>query len=263
MGPGRQIGPVLHRRRQPVLDQSQAFEGDALGHGVVVRRAIGLEAVGQGVHAGPGGDVARQADGQLRIGDDDGRHHPGVKDDLLEVGGLVGDDRGAADFGAGAGGGRHGDDGGNAVGVDPGPPVLAILEIPDWPVLPDHQCDGLGGIEAAAATEGDNTVAAGVLVGGDPIGHILAHRVAFDVGEQRCRQAGVVVGGDGALHHGQVLEAGIGGQQGAGHAEIPAGVGKLSDAARTEAHVSGEVPVAAKSLRIDGHGCASVNNVTL
>ena len=72
---------------------------------------VGLEAVGEGVHAGAGGDRRRQADGQLGVEDHLRRHHPRMEDDLLGAGREVGDDPGAADLGAGAGGGRHRDHG--------------------------------------------------------------------------------------------------------------------------------------------------------
>src|SRR3546814_4929897 len=52
-----------------------------------------------------------------------------MEDDFLDVGRLVDDDRGAADLRAGAGGGRHGDDRGDAFGVDALPVVALVLEV--------------------------------------------------------------------------------------------------------------------------------------
>ena len=103
---------------------------------------------------------ARHADGQLGIGDHHLRHHQRVEDHLLGVGRLVGDHAGAADLGAGAGGGRHGDDRGDALGIGAGPPVADVLEIPHRPRLAGHEGDDLAGIEPRAAAEGDDAVMA-------------------------------------------------------------------------------------------------------
>ena len=86
------------------------------------------------------------------------RHHLRMEDHLLRVRLLVGDDAGAADLRAGAGGRRHGDDRRDRVRVGARPPVADILEIPDRPRLPGHEGDELAGIEAAAAAEGDDAV---------------------------------------------------------------------------------------------------------
>ena len=56
--------------------------------------------------------------------------------------------RGAADLRAGAGGGRHGDDRRDAVGVGARPPVLAVLEVEDRPRLAGHEGDELADIHA-------------------------------------------------------------------------------------------------------------------
>ena len=71
-----------------------------------------------------------------------------------------GDDAGAADFRAGAGRGRHGDDRRDPVRVGARPPVADILEIPHRPGLPGHEGDDLAGVEPRAAAEGDDAVMA-------------------------------------------------------------------------------------------------------
>ena len=86
---GLDVAAVGAGARQVLADQAHALEGDAVGEGVKARRAVGLEAVGKGVHAGRGGEAGRQAHGQLRVGNDDGGHHLRVEDDLLLVRGLV------------------------------------------------------------------------------------------------------------------------------------------------------------------------------
>ncbi len=99
------------------LHKPHGFQRDALAERVEERAAPRFQRMGQRVHAGPRRDVGGQADGQLGIGDDDARQHLRVEDDLLGVVGGIGDDGGAADLGAGAGGGRHRDDRRDAVGV--------------------------------------------------------------------------------------------------------------------------------------------------
>ena len=81
-----------------------------------------------------------------------------MEDHLLGVRRLVGDDAGAADLGAGARGGRHGDDRQDALRVGAGPPVADVLEVPHRPGLAGHEGDDLAGIERRAAAEGDDAV---------------------------------------------------------------------------------------------------------
>ena len=109
---------------------------------------------------------------------------------FLVFGRLVEDDRGAAHLRAGAGGGRHRDDRRDAVRVGPLPVVADVLEVPDRLGLAGHEGDGLAGVQAAAAAEGDDAVMAAGLEGLDPVLDVLADRVGFDVAEQAGRQAG-------------------------------------------------------------------------
>ena len=153
-----EVVAVGDRLRQILEDEPHALDRDAVGHRMVARRAIGFEAMGERVHAGAGGDEGRHADGELRIADHHARHHLRMEDHLLGVRRLVGDDAGAADLGAGAGRGRHGDDRRDPVGVGARPPVADILEIPERPRLPGHEGDDLAGIERRAAAEGDDAV---------------------------------------------------------------------------------------------------------
>src|SRR3546814_11752081 len=87
-----------------------------------------------------------------------------MEDDLLVVGRLVEDDRGAADLRAGAGGGRHGDDGGDARRVDALPVVALVLEVEQRPHLAGHEGDPLGAVEAGAAAAGDDAPGAAGLI---------------------------------------------------------------------------------------------------
>ena len=108
-GPGGEVRAILASRGEPLLHQPDPFERDPLRQRMEHRRAEGLQVVGEGVHPHRGGDMRGQSHGQLRVGDHRHRQHLRVKDDLLGVIPHVGDHRRASDFGAGAGGGRHGD----------------------------------------------------------------------------------------------------------------------------------------------------------
>ena len=63
-------------------------------------------------------------------------------------------------------------------------PVLAILEIPDRPRLPDHQRDRLAGVERAAAAERDDAVVRPpAAIRRDAVRDVGFDRVRLDVGE--------------------------------------------------------------------------------
>ena len=86
-------------------------------------------------NAGRRGDVRRQSDCELRIGDNDPRHHLRMEDDLLDTCILVEKNPGPADLRAGTGGGRNRDHRGDAGGIGPRPPISNVLEIPQRPTL--------------------------------------------------------------------------------------------------------------------------------
>ena len=179
------VAAVLDRTRQVLLHQPHALDGDAFGIGMVAGRAVGFEAVDEGIHAGAGGELGRQADRQLGIGNDDRRHHLGMEDHLLGVRLLVGDHRGAAGLRAGAGGRRHGDR-----GIDPGrigarPPVADILEVPHRPRLAGHEGDRLGGVDARAAAPGDHAVMLAGAQHCDAGFDVARDRIGLHVAEQR------------------------------------------------------------------------------
>ncbi|OYX01240.1 MAG: hypothetical protein B7Z15_19740 [Rhizobiales bacterium 32-66-8] len=148
--------------------------------------------MGQRIHAGADGDEFGHADGKFGIGNHHLGHHQRVEDYLFSMGGLVGDDAGAADFRAGAGRGRHGDDGENALGIGAGPPVADILEIPHWPCLAGHEGDDLADIEPRAAAKGDDAIMAALAEHLDAGLDIGRDRVGFDLGEDADGNAGIL-----------------------------------------------------------------------
>src|SRR6266404_2632483 len=64
------------------------------------------------------------------------------------------------------------------------------------PLLADHQRHRLGGVECAAAAEGDDAVMPAGAIGGEPILDVARDGVALDVAEQAGRQPGCLVGGN-------------------------------------------------------------------
>ena len=145
--------------------------------------------MGERIHARARGDCGRHAGGQLRIADDDARHHLGVKDHLLRLRRFLRDHAGAADFRAGPGRGRHGDDRRDLVGIGARPPIADILEIPERPGLSGRKGDDLARVEARAAAEGDDAVMLSGAEGGDAGFDIRLDRVRLNVGEQRDRKS--------------------------------------------------------------------------
>ncbi len=182
--PRLEVPAVGNRARQVLLDQPRSLERHAVGVRMVRGHAVGLEIVRQRVHAGRRRDMRRQPESKLGIADDDARHHLGVEENLFGVRRLVGDDGGAADLGAGAGGGRHGDDGQDPIGIGAGPPIADVLEVPHRPRLAGHQGDDLAGIERAAAAKADHAVVAAGAKRLEPVMDILLDRVRPDVMEE-------------------------------------------------------------------------------
>ena len=247
MRPGREVRAVLYGGWQPLLDQAHAFQRHAIGHRVKAPRAIGFKVVRQCIHAGRGGQVGGQADRQLRIEDDDTRHQLGVKNKLLAACVFIGDDRHAADLGAGAGGRRYGDHWRDGIGVGAQIPVLAVLEIPDRAALPDHQGGRLGDIYGAAAAKGNNAVMAAGAVDGNGIGHIGADRVGGDLGEGCCRQARSGILRQRVLHHFALGQAGVGNEKRPRDANLAASVRQFVDAAITKTDCCRIAPVSEQS----------------
>ena len=142
------IGAVGIGARQIFLHQAHPLQCHALRHWVVMRRAEGFQTMCKGIHTGPCGNGTRHPDRQFGVADDHGWQDFGVEDDFLFVADGIGDDRRATDFGPGSGRRRYGDNGGDAVGVRAGPPVVDILEIPDRSGLACHEGHELAKVEA-------------------------------------------------------------------------------------------------------------------
>ena len=84
--PRGEIPTILDRPLKPAVNQADAFGGDAVGQGMKARRAQRLKGMREGVHAGPGGELARQAERKLGVGDHLARQHARVEDDAASHG---------------------------------------------------------------------------------------------------------------------------------------------------------------------------------
>ena len=236
--------------REVLPHQPQAFERDALAHRVVVGGAISLEAMGEGVHAGAHRDRAGHADRQFGIADHHRGQQAGVEDDLLLMGGRVGQHARAPDLGSRARGGGDRHDGRDGRGVGAGPPVVDVLEVPHRDRLAGHQRDQLAQIEARSAAEGDHPVVPALVEGVDAGLEVIFVGVGVDLGEDRAAEPR-------RLHQVQRLrgdrqgrKAPVGDQQRPRDARGGAGLGQFGNPPRAEADGGGIAPVGSRR----GHG---------
>ena len=181
-----------------------------------------------------------------RILEDDRRQHLRVEDDLLGVVAQVRDHRRAPDLGTRPGRRRHRHDRSHAGDVDAREPVLAVFEVPDRPGLSDHEGDGLGRVERAAAAERDHAVVLSCAVCRNARGDVRLDGVRLHVGEQPAVQAGVTAQAHGVRDHRLRREPGVGDEQRPLHAERTAVLGQFHDAPGAELDAGRVVPVAAQ-----------------
>jgi hypothetical protein len=240
------VAAVFAGARQVLLDEPHALERDAVGERMKAGRAVGLEAVHEGIQAGRRRDAGRQAHGELGIADDDAGHHRRMEDDLLLVRRLVDDHAGAAHFRARARRRRHRDHRRDAARICARPPVADVLEIPERARLPGHEGDDLAGIERRAAAEGDDAVVPALPVCGESRFDVGRDRIAAHAGEQpgarhQCARR---------AHHRRLAQSLVRHQQRAADAERCARGRQFSDAARAGPYLRWIVPV---RLEDDAH----------
>src|SRR5688572_13370847 len=107
------------------------------------------------IHAGGGGEIGRQIEGDLRVEDHELGEKTRKKNDAAALSARESDDGTAADFAAGAGGG------GDAHATGKIAPIILKIELRELEVgLLDKEPAGLAHVEGAAAAESDNGIAA-------------------------------------------------------------------------------------------------------
>ena len=192
VGAGFIVVGILHHTASLVHHgQHDAFEHAVGGLDILGRGEVALKGMGDDVGDAAGGLEGRQALGEDRVHDRELRADAvGLRGGLLE-GLLVGDDGVGGTLAAGSGDGQHHADG------QGGLRGLAGEEVPEVPVIGDAHGDGLGGVDDAAAADGQEEV--DLLFAGklDALIDKSAARVRLDAAELDGAQA---FGGDGVLH---------------------------------------------------------------
>ena len=254
VGAGGEVGAVRDRARQRRLDQSHAFERQAVGHRMMEGATIGLEIVRERVHPGRGRHVGGQAQGQLGIGDAHLGHEPSMEQGLFHLQCFIDDGGRATDLGTRAGGRRHAHHRGDAVRSNAARESIGIAEIghrevPQRPLLPGHEGDRLAGVERAAAADRDDPVVATIAVGGEP----GLDRRPDRIGPHRGEKAGAKVGAlqvlDRPRHDIEAGQSRIGDDQRPRDAGPTTGRGEPANAAGSEHDMGREVPGRGQRLR--------------
>ena len=230
---GPAVCAVRHRPLDPACRSRQAVQGDRLGGRIEARREVGLDAMGDRIHAGGGGEPGRQAEGQLRVADGGlGDQMRADEAELAAVGQR--DQRGAADLAAGAGGGRDRDHrrGG---GRDLGDAAQDRGIVRQWSRVGGEQSRALGEVDGRAAAQGNEAVALFGAVEGERGQDRLLGRVGGGGVEDRGRVRGRPARTRSSRPAG--ADPGVGHQEGPPHAEAGQCRVELGQHAEAEADV--------------------------
>ena len=157
---------------------------------------VALTDVGQHVHSAAGGLIGGQGAGVAGVEDGElGADGVALGAAPLEIACLLGDDAAVAALAAGGRDGQH-----RAHGEGGGDGSLAGEEVPEVPVVAHAHADGLGGIDDAAAAQGQQEVHALLAAKLDALIHLAAAGVGLDAGQLHIRQLCLGQGGgDGVI----------------------------------------------------------------
>ncbi len=125
-----------------------------------------FDGVRQRIHARGRGQAGGQGEGELRVQDCDVRHHEGAVELQLEPLGFIPDHRGDGDLAARAGRGGNGDEGPQGTGEEAGAFVVEQAA-----AFRQQHVHPFGGVHHAAATQGDQQIAAGLTGKGRTLFH--------------------------------------------------------------------------------------------
>ena len=164
---------------QVLADQLDGLKVEHVGELPGALGGVAFDGVGQGVHAGSGGEASRHR--SHHVGVDDGDLGGVVGVDAHELADLlgVGDDVVNGHLGSGTGGRRHGD--GEHGVVLGGSNALEATDIGKLGVV-DDDADSLGSVHRGAATDGHDSVSLGGLEGLDAVLDVLDGGVGLDLG---------------------------------------------------------------------------------
>ena len=199
VGTGFIVVGILHHTA-PLVHHGQhdAFQHAVGGLHVLGRGEVALKSVGNDIGDAAGGLEGGKALGEDRVHNGELRADAvGLRGGLLE-GLLIGDDGVGGTLAAGSGDGQHHADG------QGGLRGLAGEKVPEVPVVGDAHGDGLGGVDDAAAADGQEEVDLLLPRHGDAVINQAAARIRLDAAEFDGTQA---FGGDGILH--PVKQAGL------------------------------------------------------
>ena len=179
-GPGLLVLSVLYRPGQVGADELDGLDGEHIADGGDVVGDIAFGGVEEGVKALIGRQVGRDALHQIRVDNGKGRvgHIAAEADFLPRL--LLGDNRPGVGLGAGAGGGGDGYDGQGMLFQGLVFAAAPVDVVPVVAVVDSHDGDGLGRVDAGAAPQADDKVAARLLGQGRPLHHMGLHRVGQD-----------------------------------------------------------------------------------
>ena len=161
----------------------------------------------------------------------------------LSLGRFILDHAGPSDFGAGAGGGRHGDDRQHLRRIGAPEIVTDVFEVPQRPVLEGCEGDCLAGVQSAAAAERNHPVGAMSPEGFTAVGDVSAGRIAGNVAESGEVETSGGHGRPGLGDHRADGQAPVGDQERSLDADRSAGLGQLGDAAGAEPNGGRVVPI--------------------
>ena len=167
--------------------------------------------MGQGVHAGGGGQALGHAAHHVGVDNGDFRDVVGVHADELALLLHVGDDVVDGDLRGGAGGGGHGD-GEHGVLLGGGHALQGahVLELG----VVDDDADGLRGVHGRAAADGYDAVRAAFLEGRHAALHVFDGGVGLDVAVDLIGEAGLVQQVGDLLGHVELDQVGVGADEG-------------------------------------------------
>ena len=205
------FGGVLHSAPQGLGDDLNGLQVEHIGKLPGALGDVALDGVGQGVHAGGGGEALGH--GGHHVGVNNGHHGDvvGVHADELPVLLHVGDDVVDGDLSGGAGGSGHCDDG--QAGVLGGGHAFQGADVGELGVGGDD-ADGLGGVHRGAAANGDDAVSAGLLQSLHAVLDVLDGGVGLDLGVDVIGDAGPIQHVGDLLGNAELQQVGVGADQG-------------------------------------------------
>src|SRR6185369_6455273 len=170
---------------QVLGDKFDRLDGAGVGNRGGYDGDIGLDRVGQGVHAGGCSQGSGLADHQDRIVDGDIRGAAPVDDGHLHMGIGVGDDAEAGHFRGSTGSSVDGQKRRHRLGG-----FVDTLEVADVAAVTDHEANAFGAVVGAAAPQRHDTVALVLLVNLHAVMNVGVGRVRLGAVEDYRLQAG-------------------------------------------------------------------------